>query len=498
MTISFPNIPANIRVPFFYAEVDNSQASYFAEQQRALLIGQMLPTGTAEPNVPVLLASGSQEIPLFGAGSHLARMAQIYRQNDSFGEVWCLPMPADEAAEAAEGTITITGAPTSGGTIYLYIAGQLVKVKAVTTDTPTTLATALKNAINALPSLPVSAASALGVVTLTAIQEGLAGNDVDIRMNVRGEVGGERTPDGINLAIVAMAGGTGAPDVATALAGLGDEEFDFVACPYTDGVTLDALRDEWNDQTGRWAWSRQIYGHVFSAKRGTVGDLQTFGATRNDPHVTVIGYKDSPTPPWEWVGAWVGQAAKSLKNDPARPLQTLALVGVVAPVIASRFTMTERQTLLFSGVATWYANKDGAVRIERSITTYQRNAWDQADPSYLDIQTLFTLVYVLRFMRQAVTQKFGRHMLADDGTNFGVGKAIVTPSAVRGELIAQYSFLMSQGLVENIEAFKANLIVERNAGDPNRLDVLYTPDLVNQLRIFAVLAQFRLQYPVAA
>jgi phage tail sheath gpL-like len=57
---------------------------------------------------------------------------------------------------------------------------------------------------------------------------------------------------------------------------------------------------------------------------------------------------------------------------------------------------------------------------------------------------------------------------------------------------------MSQGLVENIEAFKEHLIVERNPNDPNRVDVLYTPDLVNQLRIFAVNAQFRLQYPQAA
>ncbi|WP_342230296.1 hypothetical protein, partial [Yersinia enterocolitica] len=29
---------------------------------------------------------------------------------------------------------------------------------------------------------------------------------------------------------------------------------------------------------------------------------------------------------------------------------------------------------------------------------------------------------------------------------------------------------------------------------PNRLDVLFPPDYVNQLRVFAVLNQFRLQY----
>ena len=38
------------------------------------------------------------------------------------------------------------------------------------------------------------------------------------------------------------------------------------------------------------------------------------------------------------------------------------------------------------------------------------------------------------------------------------------------------------------------LFVERDPNDANRLNVLYPPDLINQLRVFAVLAQFRLQY----
>ncbi|MNE96793.1 hypothetical protein D3C80_1950400 [compost metagenome] len=52
------------------------------------------------------------------------------------------------------------------------------------------------------------------------------------------------------------------------------------------------------------------------------------------------------------------------------------------------------------------------------------------------------------------------------------------------------------GIVENAEAFAANLIVERSSTNPNRLNVLYPPDLVNQLRIFALQYQFRLQYAV--
>lgn len=70
----------------------------------------------------------------------------------------------------------------------------------------------------------------------------------------------------------------------------------------------------------------------------------------------------------------------------------------------------------------------------------------------------------------------------------------MTPSVIRGELIAQYQKLELLGIVENTELFKKYLVVERNVNDPNRLDVLLPPDLVNGLRIFAMLVQFRLQY----
>ncbi|EOF5747848.1 phage tail sheath C-terminal domain-containing protein, partial [Salmonella enterica] len=49
---------------------------------------------------------------------------------------------------------------------------------------------------------------------------------------------------------------------------------------------------------------------------------------------------------------------------------------------------------------------------------------------------------------------------------------------------------VDQGLVENLDTFKKNLLVERNASDRNRLDVLCTPDLVNQFRFFAAQLRF--------
>jgi len=498
MSVSFNNIPANIRVPFFWAEVDASQAGYFVQQQRALLVGQMLAAGTAIAGIPILVSTVDQAKAQFGVGSMLADMMATYRKSDAFGEVWCLPLADPAAATKATATLTVSGAPTAPGAISLYITGRLVEVVVTQTDTAATIAAAINAAVNAVAGLPVVSAVVGAVVTLTARHGGIIGNDIDVRLNYYGLTAGEVLPAGVAVAVVAMSGGVGTVDLASAFANLADQEFDFAAIPYTDATSLGAIRAAWDDVTGRWSYLRQLYGHVFSAKRGNVAALQTFGVGNNNQHATFIGVNDSPSPTWQWASSWAAQAATSLRIDPARPLQSLPLVGILPAPLPSRFLVTEAQTLLFSGIATHYVGTDGTVRIQRSITSYQQNVWGQPDPSYLDVETLFTLAYVLRYMRQAITTKFGRHKLADDGTRFGAGQAIVTPKIVRTELIAQYSALESQGLVENIDAFKANLIVERPEGDPNRLDILYPPDLVNQLRTFAVLAQFRLQYPATA
>ena len=93
-------------------------------------------------------------------------------------------------------------------------------------------------------------------------------------------------------------------------------------------------------------------------------------------------------------------------------------------------------------------------------------------------------------MRSRITQKFPRHKLADDGTRYGLGQAIVTPSVIRAELIALHGELEEKGLLENLKTFKEGLIVERNKDDRNRLDVLAPPDLVNKFRVFAMQTRF--------
>lgn len=496
MSVSFNTIPQNLRQPLFYAEMDNSQAGYFSQLKRSLLIGHKLAAGSAVIGQPYLVASTAQAVALFGAGSMLARMHDFFRRSDAFGEVWVLPVAAPTGGAAATGTINVTGPASESGTISLYVAGQLVRVGVVAGDTANAVASAIAAAITAQTALPVTASASAAAVTLTARWVGLTGNDITISHSYQGQAGGEALPAGVGLNIVAMAGGAGTPDLAPIIAAMGDEEYDYIIHPFADSTSLNALRDELNDgSSGRWGPQRQIYGHAYTALRGALGALVSFGQTRNDPHATVVGVEPGvPNPVWEVAAAYGARNAAFLNADVTRPTQTGELTGILPARVGARFIWSERESLLNYGIATTYV-AGGVLRVQRAITTYRLNSQNVADTSYLDSEDLHKSAEFLRRMRYLITSKYARHAVANNGTRFGPGRAIVTPAVVEGELDAEYLRMEQDGLVENFEAWKRARFVERDSLNPNRLNVLLTPDYVNALRVVGLVNQFRLQFP---
>jgi len=494
MSVSFNSIPSDLKVPLFYAEVDNSQANTATSAMPRLIVGQVNDDAVApEIGKLTLVPSLSLAKGIGGVGSMLAEMYETWRGIDAAGEVWCLPVKA--TGTKATGKVAFVGTATAGGQINLYVAGRRVRATISSGATAAAAATALAAAVNAA-GLSVSAVATTGDVTLSCRWSGLSGNDIQLQLNRQGRVNGEFTPDGLTVTVTAMAGGVGTPDLAAAIAVLGDEPFEFLCGPWADATSLDAWKALMNDSTGRWSWSRQLYGHVYTASRGTLGELVALGDTRNDAHVTVYGFeKPSPDPVWRQAAAYTARQAVFISADPARPTQTGELNSITPAPAGERFMLLERQSLLSHGIATAYCSS-GTQRIERAVTTYQKNDFGQADNSYLDSETLHQSAYIIRFLKGRITSKYGRHKLANDGTRFGAGQAIVTPAVIRAELIAGYYILEQMGIVENADAFAQYLVVERSLTDPTRVNVLYPPDLVNQLRVFALQYQFRLQYQV--
>ncbi|QNB11563.1 phage tail protein [Paraburkholderia tropica] len=495
MPVSFSNIPSSdLLTPLFYAEMDNSQANTSTgSETRRLLLGQVNDDATGDVGTLQLVTSLSQVQAIAGVGSMLAAQFQSLRRTDPAGEVWAVPVKL-ETGSAAKGTVTIAGTATAAGVLNLYIAGKRTQVTVASGMTASEIAAAIVTALAASSTIPVTAAAADAVVTLTTRWKGETGNDITVAINSKGTAGGESTPAGLTVTIAAMSGGTGQVDVADLLAAVGDEAFEFTNSGWSDETALDDLKEWMNDVSGRWAWSSGLFGHVYAARRGELGTHVAEGKLRNDQHVTVHGFEPGVAQPaWEVGAAWMGITAVFISADPARPTQTGALVGIDPAPAGSRFILTERNSLLKYGVAT-AVYSGGYYRIERAVTTYQRNALGQADDSYRDSETMHQSAAIIRYLRTAVTSKYPRHKLADDGTSFGPGNAILTPSMARAEMISAYYAMEELGWVENAAMFAKYLVVERDANDPNRLNVLFPPDYVNQLRVFALLNQFRLQY----
>ncbi|WP_343545495.1 phage tail sheath subtilisin-like domain-containing protein [Sphingomonas paucimobilis] len=486
MTISFSTIPVSLRTPGAYIEFDASRAvsGLPPAPTKALLIGQRLAAGTVAPLTPTRIVSADQAAQAFGRGSMLHAMAAAYRAGDDLTELWAVGLSDLAGGTAATGQITVTAAAAAAGVIALMIDGVAVKVGVAAADAPATIATAIAAAVNALPDLPVTAASAAAVVTLTARHKGTAGNDLDVRANF---YQGESYPAGVGLAFTAFAGGAGNPDFAAAIAAIGDASYSTIVVGFADAATMAAAEVE---MARRWSAMEMIDGRVYFGARGTMAALAAIGNARNSPHLSIIGAKAAPHAPYRWAATFAAVVGFHGAIDPARPFQTLALPGLIAPAQGDRFTRTERDLLLRDGVSTWTVDAGGAVLIERAITTYQVNPFGIEDTAFLDINTPMTLSYLRYAVRARILSKYPRHKLASDDTRATAGQAIVTPKVIRAELIALFRELEEAGLVENLDQFMADLIVERDKIDAGRVNALIPPDLVNQFRVFAARIQF--------
>lgn len=491
-------IPNDVRVPLVYIEIDNSQAlsGNIAQDQNVLLFGQMITTGadagTASPlTVTEVPVSESAIDALFGVGSMMALAAKRYRKANSYTRTFALACADIAAGSAAAGSFTFGGPAAVAGTVSLLIAGQTVQVGVVATDTAANIATKAVAAINAVKNLPVTAAvdgTDTAKVNITARWKGLTGNDIDLRYNY---YAGEQLPNGVTVTTVAMTGGAGAPDMAAMIAAMPDEWYNHIMMPFNDTASLNTLRDE---LLTRWGPLKMSEAIAYTAFRGTYGETITFGEARNDFLLTCMGTSKSPSPSWEFAASYCGIAAYQLAIDPARPLQTLALPGILAPAKADRFAFDERNNLLKSGIATYQVQPGDVVAIEREVSMYQKNAFGDPDPSYLDITTPATLGKMRYDVRVMVTNRYPRHKLVNDEDLplIDPGQPVVSPKLMKEALIEVALDWVAAGLMENFDLFKESLSVVRPSGDRNRLDALSHPDIVNQFRIFAELIQFKL------
>lgn len=494
--MSLGSIPNDLRVPLVAIEIDNSQAldGAPAQQHKILVIGYQGQGASVPALTQNRITSDSAPEVLYGRGSMLAEMLKALRKGNTYTETWAMGIaePGDQTGAAATSALTVTGKASAAGTLALLVCGKSLQVGIKADDSAATIAAAVLAAVNADTTLPITAAvkaDAPETLTLTANWRGQTGNDLDVRVNY---YPGEQTPAGLVVTAAPFTGGTGTPDLTAVVAALGDEWFNHIVCPFNDVASLNTLRDELLE---RWGALKMIEAVAYTAVRGTHAQTGTWGSTRNDFLITAMGTNIAPQPSYLWAAAYAGIAAYHLAIDPARPLQTLALPGILPPDKSVRWDMPERNLHLFDGVATHYVDAGGNVCIEREITTYRVNRFGDADVSYLDITSPATLGHIRYVIKNRFTTRYPRHKLADDDVlaTLEPGQPVMTPKLCTQELLDIFiTELEPAGLVEDFDDYKATLQVTRDTADKNRLNFIIHPNLVNQLRVLAGLIQFKL------
>lgn len=480
MSIPFNGVPANARVPWLYAEFDNSNAVAGPQTQpyNVIMIGPRLSTGTKTEKTKHLVTSKAQAKTFFGAGSLLAEMAGKYLDINRFNELYCIGLDDAASGVAASGAITISGAPTAAGVLSIYIGEIPVKVAVSSGQSLAAIASSVKAVMDANSDLLVSAeidSETSSKLNLTAKNKGTPGNEIDIRMNYNSD---DELPAGLTVAITAMASGASNPDITDIFNLTKDKQYILLVSPWKDSANMQVMETE---LAKRFGPIKQIDGYCHYAAKGTLSELNAIGDGRNS-QFTVIHRASGPTHPASQAAAKVAVIAGAAQLDPARPFQTLAVPGISPETEAESLELEDRNILLHHGISTDKVVGTQVV-IEKVITTYKKNNAGADDVSYLSLNTLLTLSYLRYDWRNYMLRKYPRHKLAGDGNRFAPGQPIMTPKLGKAEAVAKFKEWQLAGLVEGLDQFKAGLIVERNASNTNRLDLMLPTDLVNQLEV---------------
>ena len=485
--ISFNETPNDLRIPFVSAEFDSSNSSQGPSllKYRALIIGQKIASGTMAANTTERVTSVEKVAELAGRGSILHRMSIAWFASNQSTDLTIAALDDDSSGAAATGSITVTLSSQKAGTIAMYLGSKRIPVGVTAASTQDSLASAIAAKINADNDLPVTATASTNVVTVLYRNKGEVGNKYDIR-DSRNYT--ESLPQGVSLSYSGMSGGSGNPSLSSLIAALGDEWFHIICHPYTDAASLSAIELELESRIGPL---RSIDGLAITSSAGSFSDLATLGSSRNSKSSCIASQAGSSplTQACEHAAETAAIVARYGSVDPARPFQTLVYRHTVSPT--GLFTATERNLLLFDGISTNRVSADRP-QIERMITTYRKNSAGGDDTAYLDATTMLILMYLRYSWRTRMQAKYPRHKLADDGVRVSPGQFIMTPKLGKAEAVGWFREMEGKGLVEGFEQFKKDLVVSRNTTDPNRLDLLLSPDLINQLIFVAARVAFRL------
>lgn len=459
------SIPSTTRKPGLFHEFDllSGARGLVPLAARVLGIGVKSSGGTATANEAEQIFDEQQADALFGVGSEAALMArkalEVTRRKGISPEIWMAGI-ADPAGTAAAFTITVTGTAADAGDIVFRVAGRTLRAGVSSGDSANTVAAAIEDAIDEASEagiLPVTAAVVTNVVTLTAVNTGVNGNDINVTVEDVGLTALTVTP-------VQSVVGVGVALPATALAdSLSRYYLVKVLANHAsaDITTLDTHQDS------AWAPAEKRWNHAMIALTESLSTANTRAAAANSERIDVISYEESPSLPGE-IAIAVGTAV-ALRSLPNYNWDGDEL-PLFAPPDSFVYTSTEIETALAAGSTPLVPNEArDATQIVRLITTKTLEGGSPFENAK-DLATINGLIFTTRQLDAKFAQQFQ-----------AVNKSIQVLKRMRSVAYQVLKDLEDLGVTQNVDALFPQLLVETDAVVATRAVVAVPESIIPNL-----------------
>ena len=491
--VIFDDVPARVLDPGVYTEVDDSGAAGTAIglPKRILLVGGRTSAGSVLAGVLTRITGDGQGTAYFGPGSMLEQMidqARGFSTNARRVEMWAIAVNDDASGVAAAGTITFAGTATADGEVVYLVGGRRIEVPVSDDDAAATVATAAAAEDHTHTAMADTVSGA--VLTLTARNDGPAGNHIDIRQ--------VSMPAGITATIVQPTSGATPPSFTATISAIGGQQWTHIALGYDDDASVDAFETELARRAGPMV---DQWGHIFVGSNDSLANALTYGAARNSQYTTVGHLHLAPSSPWE-IAAWTCMADAE-RDDPARPRNGISGAtrgfygtgsGGLTPTRMEDFLISEdRQQLLDAGITPLKVDEFARISVARMITTRQTDDNAVSSDVWLDITTPRTIAACIYTWEARIKALYPAHKKDGDG-GVQVG-GVVTPKEIKAVAAAVFDDTwVSRGWVKSSQRaeFIASIIVEDHDSDVNRFNIQFEPPLINGAHVFATKFAFRL------
>lgn len=367
--------------------------------------------------------------PVYGGGVPLGRI-RVY--------------PVAKASGATAKTLTVTVTCPSGSATKSYTHGLLINgvrtVRGTSStysiakgDTPTQIASKIATSLSNVLGSPVTATSALGVVTLVTKYAGLTADSTNVTIDVNGDSAG------VDYAIASTVSGSGTPSIASALNKIGNQWIPLiVSCFGAEVSILDAFEQyigfpDKTSPTGRYQ------GENFKPAIAFTGSTLDDPSTITDSRKTQCANKIACLPNQKYAPACIAanNAMSWFNLFTATPHLDLlgTSVGSQFPAVYPIGTMGDydsRDTIVKKGASSVEVVAE-EFRYVDEVTTY--HPVGDATPTYRFVRNM--LVYFNMAYRKIMLDKavvVGSVITSDD--SFTEASGVITPNMYKGEVIA--------------------------------------------------------------